>query len=139
MGYERFLDMLGQFRRRYHLHSVTSDQFRLAAAEGLPAKFPDQKLEGFFDQWVYGTGIPTLKLNYTVRGKAPAVRVSGTIAQIEVSEDFSTLVPVEIQMRKGKPVIEWIRTGSEPVPFSVTVKQAPAKVLLDPNNSVLRR
>jgi hypothetical protein len=139
MGDERFLAMLGQFRRKYQLQSVTTDQFRRAAAEGLPPKFPDETLEAFFDQWVYGTGIPSLKLSYTVRGKAPAVRVSGTITQSDVNEDFSTLVPVEIQMRRGKPVTQWVRTASEPSPFTVTLKEAPSKVVLDPNNSVLRR
>ncbi len=139
MGDERFLAMLGQFRRRYQLQSVTSDQFRRAAAEGLPPKFPDEGLESFFDQWVYGTGIPSLKLSYTVRGKAPSVRVSGTVTQSDVNEDFSTWVPVEIQMPKGKPIVQWVRTASEPAAFTVTLKQAPSKVVLDPDNSVLRR
>ncbi|MGE5568785.1 MAG: M1 family metallopeptidase [Rhodospirillales bacterium] len=139
MGDQRFLEMLGQFRRKYQFQSVTTDQFRRAAAEGLPQGFPDRNLEVFFDQWVYGTGIPSLKLSYSVKGKAPAVRVSGTITQSNVSDEFSTLVPIEIQMRTGAPVVHWVRTASEPVPFSVTVKQAPVRVVLDPNNSVLRR
>jgi hypothetical protein len=56
-----------------------------------------------------------------------------------VAEDFSALVPVEIQMGKGKPLVRWVRTASEPASFSVALKQAPTKVLLDPNNSVLRK
>ena len=139
MGEERFLAMLGQFRQRYQFQAVTTEQFRRAVAEGLPAKSLDAQLEAFFDQWVYGTGVPALKLNYKVTGKPPAVQVSGAITQSEVPEDFSALVPVEIQTAKGKPLVRWLRTASEPVPFSVTLKQAPTKVLLDPNNSVLRK
>ena len=139
MGTERFLGMLGQFRQRYQLQAVTTEQFRLALAEGLPPKSPDPQLEGFFDQWVYGTGIPTLKLSHKVSGKRPAVQVTGTITQSDVAGDFSTLVPVEIQMAKGKPVVRWVRTANEPVSFSVTLKQPPTKIPLDPDNSVLRR
>jgi hypothetical protein len=139
MGEERFLAMLGQFRQHYQFQAVTTDQFRRAAAEGLPPRFLDAQLEAFFDQWVYGTGVPALKLNYKVIGKAPAVQLNGTITQSEVAEDFSALVPVEIQVAKGKPLVRWVRTASEPVSFSVTLKQTPTKVLLDPNNSVLRK
>ena len=139
MGDERFLAMLGQFRQRYQFQAVTTDQFRRAIAEGLPPRSPDAKLEAFFDQWVYGTGIPVLKLSYKVTGKAPVVQLSGAITQSEVAEDFSALVPVEIQMGKGKPLVRWVRTASEPASFSVALKQAPTKVLLDPNNSVLRK
>ncbi len=42
--------------------TIDTEQFRLLCAEYLPAIFPDPKLENFFDQWVYGTGIPTVKL-----------------------------------------------------------------------------
>jgi aminopeptidase N len=139
MGEERFLAMLGQFRQRYQFQAVTTDQFRRAVAEGLPPKSLDAQLEAFFDQWVYGTGIPALKLSHKVTGKAPAVQLTATITQSDVAEDFSALVPVEIQVAKGKPLVRWVRTASEPVSFSVTLKQAPTKVLLDPNNSVLRK
>jgi aminopeptidase N len=139
MGEERFLAMLGQFRQRYQFQAVTTDQFRRAVAESLPPRSLDAQLEAFFDQWIYGTGIPALKLSYKVTGKAPAVQLNGTITQSEVDEDFSALVPVEIQVAKGKPLVRWVRTASEPVSFSVTLKQAPTKVLLDPNNSVLRK
>jgi hypothetical protein len=139
LGDERFLEMLGQFRQHYQFQAVTTDQFRRVAAAALGPRSLDPRLEGFFDQWVYGTGIPALKLNYKVSGKPPAVRVNGTVTQSEAPEDFSALAPVEIQFRKGKPVVVWVRTSSEPAPFTVTLKQLPAKVMLDPDNGVLRR
>jgi len=53
------------------------------AAEFLPAKSSDPKLETFFDQWVYGTGIPQLKMTWGLKGKAPALRVVGTVKEKE--------------------------------------------------------
>ena len=53
-------------------------------------------------------------------------------------DDFSVTVPVEIQTGHGK-VIRQLRTGSEPVPFSVPVTIANAKAVLDPTSSVLHR
>ena len=136
-GDERFLAMLGEMRRRYQYRAITTEQFRLLAAQFLPARSPDPQLEAFFDQWVYGTGIPTLKFNHSVRGKAPSLRISGTVTQSDADEDFSVYVPIEVQFGKGRSVTHWVRTVAGPAPFSLTVRQAPSKILLDPANSVL--
>jgi hypothetical protein len=136
-GDERFLAMLGELRRRYQYRAITTEQFRLLAAQFLPARSPDPQLEAFFDQWVYGTGIPTLKFNHSVRGQAPSLRISGTVTQSDADEDFSVYVPIEVQFGKGRSVTHWVRTVAGPAPFSLTVRQAPSKILLDPANSVL--
>jgi hypothetical protein len=139
MGDERFTSMLAEMLRRYDRKEITTEQFRLLAAEFLPPKTDDPKLEIFFEQWVYGTGIPELKLNYTLKGKAPAIRLVGTVTQTGVPEDFTATVPVEIQVARGKSVIEWVSSGSAPATFTVALRQAPLKVTLDPRRSVLRR
>jgi aminopeptidase N len=139
MGDERFLAMLAQLRKRYQYRTVTTEQFRRLAAEFLPPKSPDPQLESFFDQYVQSTGIPTLKMSYSVKGKAPDVRVSGTITQTDVDEDFTTMAPVEIQIAKGRSIMQWVRTSSEPSTFTVSLRQPPSKVTLDPSYSVLRR
>lgn len=139
LGDERFLAMLGQLRRQYQYQTLSTSEFRAVAASALPPKSFDPELEAFFEQWVYSTGIPSFKMTHSVQGKAPNLRVTGTIVQADAPEDFSTEVPVEIQFAKGKPVVKWVRTANGPAPFSVPVRQAPAKVLLDPGGAVLRR
>ena len=114
MGDERFMRMLAELRRRYEWKTVDTEQFRALCAEFLPPGSPDPKLENFFDEWVYGTGIPTLKLTYSVKGKPGAYKLTGTVAQSDVTDDFSVTVPVEIQTGRGK-VVQQVRTGSEPV------------------------
>ena len=69
MGDERFLAMLADLRKEYERKPLSTEDFRLLAARFLPAQSADPQLENFFDQWVYGTGIPSLKLSYTVKGK----------------------------------------------------------------------
>ena len=139
MGDQRFLDMLGELRRRYQYRAVTTEQFRRLAAQFLPPRSPDPQLEEFFEQWVYATGIPSLRINYSVRGKAPNVRITGTLTQRDAGADFSAWVPIEVQYAKGRPIVHWVRSADGAVPFELTVRQAPGKVVLDPGNSVLRR
>jgi hypothetical protein len=129
MGDERFAKMLKELPRRYARQALTTEDFRRFAAEFLPPKSIDPALENFFETWVYGTGIPILKLDYAVRGKAPAVRVNGTLKQSEVEDEFSADVPVEIQVGKsGGTITKWVRSADDGASFSVAMKQAPSKV-----------
>ena len=139
MGDRQFFAMLTELVKRYGHRQLSTEQFRALAAEFLPPHSDDRQLEDFFDQWVYGTGIPTLKLTYSVKGKAPSIRLMGTLTQSDVNADFSVLTPVEIQMPRGQTVTRWVRSGSDPASFTLTLRQPPLKVLLDPHNAVLRR
>jgi hypothetical protein len=139
MGDERFLSMLAQILKRYDRREITTEEFRMLASEFLPPKSDDPNLELFFDQWVYATGIPTLKLSYAIRGKAPAWRVVGTLTQSDVPEDFSALAPVEIQLAPGRSITHWVRSSGQPATFTVNLRQQPLKVTLDPHHGVLRR
>jgi aminopeptidase N len=139
LGDDRFLTMLGHLRREYEFRTVNTEQFRALAAEALPPKSFDPKLEAFFDQWVYSTGIPSIKMTSSVQGTAPDLRVAGVLTQSDVPEDFSTWIPIEVQFGKGKPLVRWVRTVTGRVPFSIAVRQTPTKVVLDPHGSVLRK
>ncbi len=137
LGDDRFFAVLAELARRYSRSPVTTEQFRALAAKQMPPGLPDANLEAFFENWVYSTGIPTVRLESTVKGKVPAITVTGKVTQSDVDQDFTAWFPVEIQFRTGKPVIHWVKTDSDPVSFSVPLKQAPLKVALDPSGSVL--
>jgi aminopeptidase N len=139
MGDERFLAMLGEAVKRYDRRDISTGDFRELAAEFMPPRSDDANLETFFEQWVYATGIPNLKLAWSLKGQAPALRLVGTVTQSEVDENFSVLAPVEIQVGRGQTITQWVRTGADGVTFTVPLKQPPVKVTLDPHHAVLRR
>ena len=137
LGDDRFLKMLSELARRYRYQAVSTEQFRALAAEFVPPKSSDPKLENFFEQWVYGTGVPTLKMEYTTTGRPPAVKVRGTVTQTDVDDDFSAYIPVEVQLPGKQSTTRWVKTSSEPVPFQLDLKQMPTRVTLDPGGSIL--
>src|SRR5215467_5742424 len=139
MGDQRFTAMLAEVAKRYDRKEISTEEFRLLASSFLPAKSDDPKLETFFGQWVYGTGIPTVKMTYSVKGTAPNLKVVGTVTQSDVDEDFNALVPVEIQIARGKSVVQWVRTSDTPATFTVALKAPPLKVVLDPHHALLRK
>jgi aminopeptidase N len=103
MGDERFLSMLRELTKRYDHREITTDEFRQAAAAYLPPRSDDPKLETFFEQWVNGTGIPGLKLSYSVKGKAPQLRLVGTLTQSEVDPDSARWRPWRSKWRAVSP------------------------------------
>ena len=139
MGDERFFSMLRELMTRYGDKEISTEGFRELAAQFLPPKSDDPKLEAFFEQWVYGTGIPSLKLAWSIKGKAPSLRLVGTLTQSDVGEDSSVIAPVEIQVARGRTITQWVRSAADPVTFTVAVTQPPLKVALDPHQAVLRR
>src|SRR5262249_16119333 len=130
MGDERFNSFLGALRKRFEWKSLDTDGFRLLAAEFLPPKSPDPKLDAFFGQWVYSTGIPTLRLSSSLSGKAPALKLTVKVEQSGVEDEFSVAAPVEIRFRGAKTITRLVRTSNEPAAFTIPVSQAPAKVAL---------
>jgi len=131
--------MLGELARRYDRKEISTEEFRNLAASFLPPKADDPKLETFFGQWVYGTGIPTVKMSYSVKGAAPNVKVTGIVTQSGVDDEFTALAPVEIQIGRGKTVTLWVRTSDTPATFSMVLKAPPLKVTLDPHHALLRK
>ena len=101
VGDEQFLRFLRDVATSYKLKRISSEDFRREAARFAPPDSNDPELEDFFDQWVYSTGIPTLKLTYRVRKKRPGVIISGAIHQENVPAYFSVPVPLAIQTRNG--------------------------------------
>jgi len=139
IGDQKFLALLAEISKRYDRKDITTEEFRLLAAEYLPPKSDDPRLESFFEQWVYGTGIPTVKLSWSVRGSAPNVRLTGTVTQSGVDKDFTAAVPVEITVARGQTMTRWVRSADVSTSFTVPLKTAPLKVALDPHYALLRK
>jgi hypothetical protein len=67
------------------------------------------------------------------------LKLTGTVTQSDVDEDFTALVPVEIQIARGKSVMQWVRTSDTPATFTVPLRAQPLKVTLDPHYALLRK
>jgi hypothetical protein len=126
LGDEKFLRLLRDVSSHYH--SISTEQFRELASHYAPAS-SDPDLKIFFDNWVYATGIPAVKLSYSWRAMKLTGTLSGTLVQRDVDDGFTALVPVEVQTG-SRSAVYWLATGSDPAPFSIPLKSPPTKVTL---------
>jgi len=122
LGDEKFLSLLRDVATNYH--SISTDQFRELASHYAPPS-PDPGLKVFFDNWIYGTGVPAVKLSYSWR----AMKLTGTLTQSDVDQAFSARVPVEVETG-DRSNIYWLAAGRDPEPFSIPLKTPPSKVML---------
>ena len=132
LGDAQFLAFLHEVTTRFRFTPISTDQFRELAAHFTPSDSPDRTLKAFFDNWVYGTGIPSVKMAYSVRG----LKLTGTVTQRGVDDDFTALVPVEILTGRQRSV-HWLATGTDPVPFSIPLKAPATRVALLANDCLM--
>ena len=69
----------------------------------MPSGQPDKTLAMFFDTWIYGTGIPILRLQHA--GRDLKLNLSG------VDDDFTADVALECTSKAGQRV-QWVRASS---------------------------
>lgn len=107
-GDTRFQTMMKDFIQTHYNQDISTEDFKRAVEKHMtPAMDLDKngKLDWFFNQWVYGTEIPSYKFEYQL--SPDGTTISGRITQSGVSDDFKMLVPIYIDFGKG-----WYRLGA---------------------------
>jgi len=137
LGDEKFFEFLRALAGEYQDKPLTTEEFRKQAAKRLPKNWPDPELVDFFDDWVYGAGVPSLNLTYKTKGSPPHVRFAGKISQTGVPPSFTVPVPVEIQLAPGRSLHKTVFTQGEVTEFEVGLKEQPIGAALDPARTIL--
>lgn len=133
---ERFFKMLREFVAAYRGRNPSTEDFVRSAEKYMtPAADLDHshRLNWFFEDWVYGVGIPTYQLHVSTRriGSGRFV-VQGNIEQNDVPGDFEMPVPLIAYYGKDKvmPLGRVVVTDSGGR-FRFTVSAKPTRVEID--------
>jgi Peptidase family M1 domain len=112
---QRFSAMMKDFIRANYNKDVSTEDFKRAVERHMTPEMSamgDGKMDWFFDEWVYGTEMPSYRLDYSISGNA----VTGKVTQSGVSDSFRMLVPVYADYGKG-----WVRLGVAPMRGNTTI------------------
>jgi hypothetical protein len=135
----RFLLMLREFLNHYQGQAVSTEDFIHHAEKYMSAESDlehNRKLDWFFNEWVYDTGIPvyTLKTEIRVLAAGPYF-VQGTITQSNVPDDFEMPVPVvALYARDKRVLLGRVVVGASGAHFKFTMPQKPLHVMIDEEN-----
>jgi len=135
-GDEKFFEMLRAFLAEYKGQAPSTEDFiRYAEKYVTPASDLDNngKLDWFFNEWVYGTGIPAYSLHATIKTLAPGkFVVQGTIDQNEMPADYEMLVPViAVHGKDGNVTLGRVVVSESGGPFRFTTPTKPSRVAID--------
>jgi aminopeptidase N len=104
-GDQRFKEMMQDFVNTYRGKAASTEDFK-AVVEKHMTKIMDmegnRKMDWFFNEYVYGTGLPSYKFNYSFdTGPDGDVVLSYDLAQSNVDKDFRMLVPIYLELEEG--------------------------------------
>jgi hypothetical protein len=133
---ERFFKMLRDFLATYRGQYPSTQDFIRHAEKYMTPEMDlerNHRLDWFFADWIFGTGIPTYKLDVTTRRLAPKKFVTqGTIEQSGVNPDFEIPVPVILLYKRDRKTEEhWVAVSESSGKFKFTTTSKPARVTID--------
>jgi hypothetical protein len=126
---EAFLKMIREFLETFDGKLASNWDLKHIAE-----KHMSKKLDWFFDQWVFGTGIPKYELDYEIGQTGGAFVIEGKILQKGVPEVFTMPVP----LYADDEFLGRVEVSGEGGSFRFEVKRRPSRVLLDPYETVLK-
>jgi aminopeptidase N len=107
-GDENFKATMHDFVKTYTNQAATTEQFKAMVEKHMTPEMDltgNHKLDWFFDEYVYGTGLPTYKLDYTFEKDSSGDVVFGLkVTQSNVDDKFRMLIPIYLELADGHVV-----------------------------------
>jgi aminopeptidase N len=139
--------MMTDFAQTYAGKNPSTADFQHVVEKYLPPSLNltrNGKIDWFFDQWVYDTAIPKLDSKFTVTDAGGGkYKVSGTMTQSQVPDNFVSLVALYINFDKGAYAkiasVPVVGNQTKPVEFVLPLPKAPKAVTINNMHDVLAR
>lgn len=125
-------------------HKISTLDLQRAFEQVMPAQLGyegHKSLDWFFDSWVNGDSIPQFSLEGVhMTPAAHKLKVIGTILQDHAAKDMVTAVPLYAVDATGKQrFLAFVFADDSKTEFTVTAPASTKQILLDPEESLLRR
>jgi hypothetical protein len=145
-GDENFKATMRDFVKTYSGKAATTEDFKAMMEKHMTPEMDldgNHRLDWFFDEYVYGTALPTYKLTYTFEKNPEGNIVFGfKVTQSGVDEKFKMIVPIYLELADGRTVnlgrARLIGNSSieQKIPMN-GLKDAPKRAVVNYNDDVL--
>jgi len=137
----RFIAMMKEFCQTYHNQPASTEDFKAIAEKHM---LPVMDLEGngrldwFFGQYVYRTGVPKYEFKYAVEPAGEGKwKVSGKITPRTVPPGWVDILRLYIQAGGRTGRLGWLRATHQETPFEFTLPMKPEKLSLNNNEDTI--
>ena len=143
-GDQGFREMMHDFVKSHYNKAASTESFKQVVEKHMtPAMNLDGngRMDWFFDQWVYGTEVPSYQFQYKLTPKADGkALLEGSLTQSGVSDNFKMAVPIYLDFGGRLVNLGGFRpVGNVTVPFQIELPRKPARVLINAFDDVLAR
>jgi hypothetical protein len=140
---QQFRALLEDILKTYRFRAFTNSDFEKSVEKHMTRGMDlegTRSMKWFFDDWVYGTGIPRYKVEYQVKAHGQEFEVRGIIEQADVPDTFTASVPLYATHAPGKSefIGAVVTTGPE-TRFHFQLRARPHRILIEPNETLLCR
>jgi hypothetical protein len=125
MALGNFLEDLG---RQFQGQSISTFDFKKLAE-----KHYGKSLDWFFDDWVFGTGIPSYKLDSKIEAGAGGFVLTGNITQSGVPDTFEAPVP----LYADETLLGLVNVSVDGGEFRFVSRTRPQQLHVDPRSTIL--
>ncbi len=133
MNEDRFEAMLQDFYTTYRGRRASTQDFQRVVEDHI-----GRSMDWFFNQWVYGTTIPTYNFSWNTKPAPNGGVILGFRVRPEhVSQDFIMPVPLMIEFPDSSRVVVRINTRGTQVEGEIPLNAKPVRVEFNPLQSVL--
>lgn len=137
----RFRTMMEDFCRTFRNRPASTEDFKaLAEKHMLPVMDLDgnKRLDWFFHQYVYGTGIPDYRFSYQIQDAGQGNwKISGSVRQSGVPADWKGILPLYIHSSGRTVRLGWITVRGAETPFDAILPTKPDKLSINENEEIL--
>lgn len=142
---QRFAAMMLDFVQAHAGKTATNADFEAVVKRHMTPQMDaagDGTMDWFFEQWLYGTEIPSFRNHLTVeRVAGDEYRIAGTVEQLGVSADFRTFMPLYLDFGKDGMArlggVRLVGTGPLDVDIKLKLPAKPKRVVLNAHHDVL--
>jgi Peptidase family M1 domain len=137
-GDAAFTTMMKDFIKTNYNKPVSTNDFKQAVDRNITPEMDVDKnksMSWFFDEWVYGTEMPSYKFEYNVTGN----KLTGSITQSNVSKNFIMLIPIYADFGTGWQFLGKVSlAGNDTLDIgTINLPRAPKKIAIAALNDVL--
>jgi hypothetical protein len=104
-GDQRFKEMMQDFVSTYRGKAATTEDFKAMVEKHMTQEMDldgNHRMEWFFNEYVYGTQLPSYQMNATfATGSDGNVVMAVKMTQSNVNDSFRMLVPIYVELTKG--------------------------------------
>jgi Peptidase family M1 domain len=145
-GDQNFKAAMQDFVTTYSGKAATTEDFKAAMEKHMTREMDldgNHRLDWFFDEYVYGTALPTYAINYSFDKDASGdVALSFKVTQSGVDDKFRMIVPIYLELADGRNVnlgrarVIGNSSVEQKVPLK-GLKDTPRRAMLNYNDDVL--